>query len=203
MDAFEVFHTYQVVRARVKCQALRMPKDFDTYFNSKLLPIHRENIRKMARYSITVWQNIDIEEYFKCGFEVFKTFYFDKFFDKRIIALYKDKMRIAKFAEKNLKQDLIDSAKYLKQKMHEFEIKTLEEYCKHSKGHFPIIFEDYLKNKVNAHLIVYCQMKKYISLKEDICYEYLSTIIDRYRDYRAEVSRNIEFLNKIEDILNE
>lgn len=68
LDEQDIYICYKNIQSQILNKHYRHPKNWEKYFNEKLKPEQRETLRKMKRYLITTWSNIDLESYFKCRF---------------------------------------------------------------------------------------------------------------------------------------
>lgn len=180
------------------------------YKEQKNLPKYLETIKKKSPDSYkaleyftlllnTKFQNINMNLYFSCGFEIFKgMFYPPHFNDERILKLYirKDKERKRNYIfDKN---DVLKGFIFIKQYLIEHNI-SLKEYCELKDGGIYKILQHYQLDAINSNILVFLIMKKYINLSE-LEPEYITYISTRYNEIILENTKNINFLIKCEEL---
>lgn len=127
-----------------------------------------KNLKTITLWFNTKWQNIDIEEYFNCGFELYKSFSYYKFLDDNIIKLYIQKDKIKKYEDNINKKEILNSFKFIKNYNVKNNLKDLKEYCLVKDGYEPLIIKEYVKNNINLIVLMYCVLKKYLSLENQL-----------------------------------
>lgn len=141
-----------------------------------------------ARFN-TIWQNINPYIYFKCGFELWKTFSLKKALNEKIINLYirKDKRykRIEGFLEKNI----LDSLDFIKKTSN-----GIVSYAGQKEGFLSKAIIDYNKNKIDKYLLAYLIYKGFLkptTEEEELC----SYVICQYSDLVKDMDK-VEFVIK-------
>lgn len=174
-----------------------MPKDFEEHFKKKLAPINQKNLIKITNWFNTKWSNIDPYLYFKCGFDLYnKNFTYVKFFNEKILMLYKTKDKNEKRQVRVTKEKLIESAKFVKQYMRDNEILSLQEYIDTNDGNQKLAVSHYLKNNIDASFFVFL-IKKGMKLS-DTDRSFIPYISANYRNINVMLNEMKSFLSKIE-----
>lgn len=197
MNEFEIYVSFRKAQANALNRPFKLPKDWNNYFENKLKPEQRESLRKMSRYSNTTWINIDIDKYFKYGFELWKNFSYHQFFKLQLINYYKDKELNLRRVEKNIKKDFIESAKFVKLYNRENNIKSLKDYASLKDGFYPVIINHFVQGKISKYLVVYCLLKRYFVL-DDAMQSYISRIMEEYRTIRNSLTKNLDFFEDVD-----
>lgn len=134
----------------------RLPKNFEDHFNNKFKEQNKKALTKITGWFLTKWQMIDPYMYFKCGFELHdKRFSYMKFFNEKILLLYKTRDKIQKREIRITKQKLIESAKFVKGWMKKNNCFSIYDYMNEREGNQKIAIDHYLKNKIDASFLVY------------------------------------------------
>jgi hypothetical protein len=175
-----VDHIESVYRAFRKAQAdyhnrgYRMPKDFETHFNTKFKETNKKILIKITGWFLTKWQNVDPYEYFKCGFELYENrFTYVKFFKEKILLLYKTRDKNKKREVRITKEGLVKSAMFIKKWMDENN-STLEMYMHERIGEQKLAVDHYLKDKIDASFFVYLMRRGMILSDNDrACIPYI------------------------------
>ena len=155
-DIENIYFQFRKAQSDHFSRAFRMPKNFEKHFNEKFKEQNKKKIVKITGWFNTKWMDIDPYTYFKCGFELFdKNFSYMKFFNEKIILLYKTRDKIVKRETKITKQGLIKSAKFVKKYMNENGISTLEEYIGTRNGYQKVAVEHYIRNNIDASFFVF------------------------------------------------
>jgi len=200
MTAEDVYYYFRKVQSESKGRGFRMPKEFESHLNKRFSKPNREALILVTKYFNTKWENIDVYKYMQCGFELFKTFSYVKFLDKRVLNLY-----IVK--DKNLKREMgvnkkliIKSAKFVKQYMHDNNIFDFKDYCCIAIDNKKEIVSHYLHNKVDKFFFVWTIKLGYLVLS-DADRSQLSYINAQYREILAKVDEIKDFFNKLKGSL--
>lgn len=177
-----------------------MPKDFEKHFKKKLSTINQKNLTKVTKWFNTKWSNIDPYLYFKCGFALYKkNFSYVKFFNEKILMLYKAKDKNEKRKIRVTKEKLIESAKFVKRYMRDNNILSLQEYIDTNDGNQKLAVSHYLKNNIDASFFVFL-LKKGMKLS-DTDRSYIPYIAQHYRTINVMLVDIKPFLEKMEKML--
>lgn len=153
------------------------------------------NIDRLTQYFNTIYSNVDPKLYFKYGFSLWKTFNYAKFLDDRILEKYKQQDKIIKRSIKASKDNIDTSFNYI--------TTPLYRYCKEYDNNQKHIITDYLFNRINSVIIMYCIKNKYIDFN-DIETELLYHIFNNYDDWMKLMYKNYKYIelldNKQKDI---
>ena len=194
---------YQIFR-RVQSTALnrgyKMPANWEQFWHNKLTKEQRETLRKCYRLSITTWQDIDLYTYFECGFELWKGFSYHQWFNVPVINLYIQKAKIHKKVEVDIKKDLIESAKFVKQFCKDNNIETLKEYANLSYGSKLVCIEHFLKDKISKWFLCFLIYKKIVKLSKEN-WTRAPEINDNYAALIRELREIKIFIDKLEALL--
>jgi len=163
-----IYYYYRKAQSSIKGKGFRMPKNFEEHFNKRMNSLTRESLRKATRYFNTKWSNIDPYNYFLCGFEVYKTFSYNKFFDEKILNLYIRRSNIKKREMVIKKKQMEKSVALLALYMKKFEISTLRGLCSkiNGEGNHAII-NLYIKDKIDKFTVCWLIMRGYLKLNDN------------------------------------
>ncbi len=177
-----VYESYRRAQSKAFNRPYRLPKDFGLWFvnaNKKT----QENLEIITKYFNTKWQNINPEEYFTTGFNIWKNFSYHQFLNPKILNLYIDRDKLKKRSLMGCKADLIKGRKYV---ISTYGNITFSEYCKMKDGEIHQPVSDFLNNKIGKYTLTYLIYKRYLVL-EDHERSLLSIITNNYRDIVAEI----------------
>lgn len=153
----------------------------------------------LALWFNTKWQNIRVEEYFDCGFEIYqKNFYYERFLDPKIIRLYIQKDKNIKRTINISKKNIIDSAKFVKSYMNQAGYKTFHIYCSVRKNNKCLPVYHYLQNKIDSVFLIWLIWNKTIVLTDEER-PYIPYIIDNYRKVIIMLQNMRPFLKKVKE----
>lgn len=160
-----VDHIESIYRSFLKAQAYynnrgyKMPRDFESHFNNKFKEQNKRALIKVTGWFLTKWKNINPYDYFLCGFDLLgKWFTYVRFFNPKIIELYKIRDKNKKREIHITKKALVESALFVKKWMNEHNV-NLDEYISMREGHQKIAISHYLNNKINAIFFVFLIQK--------------------------------------------
>lgn len=148
-----VYFAFRKSQADYKGRGFRMPKDFESHLE-KMKEINRKRLIKITGFFLTKWSNIDPYTYFTCGFELYKSFSYYSFLNKKIIELYIRKDTNKKREVNITKKGLVDSAKFVKNYMADNDINSIEDYIRKSNGYHRLAVDHYMKNKIDSSFFV-------------------------------------------------
>lgn len=195
-----VYYQFRKAQAHYNNRGFRMPKDFEKHFKTKLSTVNQKKLTNITNWFNTKWSNIDPYRYFICGFELYKKrFSYVKFFEEKIILLYKQRDKNEKRKAKATKKSLVNSAAFVKKYMKDNEIESLREYIDTNDGNQKLAVSHYLKNKIEASFFVFL-MKKGMKLS-DTDRSYIPYIAKNYRRLNIELNEMKSFLDKIEELI--
>lgn len=197
LDEQDIYICFRTVQSSKLNRPCRIPKDWNKHFETKFKPEQREALRKMKRYLATTWSNIDLEKYFACGFELYKTFSYHQFFYPQVLNLYIQKEKNVKRKTANIKAEFIKSAKYVKMMMLKENICSFKQYYSQRNGVKYVVVSDYIKNNVSSHFLSYLIYKGLIS--RDYCFSdcQIQEVVQKWHLMRNEVIDNIEFFDRV------
>lgn len=179
----------------------RMPKDWQKKWES-FKPEERENIRKMVRYLATTWQDINIDTYFRCGYELWKGFYINKWFAPQIINLYIQKSKNKKRIEENVKRTLKNSFDFVLEFCKEKNIKSLNVYSRIRDDQKLIIMEHFVKDYVSKWFLVYMIQRRYCIMNQND-WDKVPFDMEKVREMKMELREYFQFTKKLEEEFNE
>lgn len=196
-----IYHAFRKSQSDFFNRGYRMPKDFEGHFNDKFSENNKKILIKITGWFLTKWHNIDPYLYFKCGFELYdKRFTYAKFFDDKILLLYITRDKNKKREVRITKQQLIDSAVFVKKWMNKYNL-SLNEYIHLREGNLLLAVDHYLKNKIDASFFVFLIQKGMILTDEDR--SLIPYIHSNFRKIRFGLNDIKDFVIKLEDKLNE
>ena len=183
---YNVYCVYRKVKAGNKKYNLPTEEKYRNRLStSSLLEIDR-----CSQYFNTLYSNINLEIYMKCGFQVYKTFSFQKFLDPKILEKYKS-------VDKRLKRNINISKEYIDNSFNCINM-PLYKYCRQYVGQRKKIIDDYLFNRIHGMIVVYCMRFNLISFIDDEeCYFY--NINNNYDEW---IKKMYSVKKYIEDIDN-
>lgn len=182
---------------RAKGAPYRMPKDWEKKWNS-FKPEEREYIRKMVRLLATTWQDINIDNYFSCGYEIWKGFYITQWFKPEVIQLYIQKSKNRKRIEENVKRSLTESAKFVLQYCKENCIKSLNVYARLRDDQKLLPLEHFVKDQISKWFLVFLIHKKYCFLTQ-ADWDKIPFDQEKLREMKIELREQGDFTKKLED----
>ncbi|MFW6002321.1 MAG: hypothetical protein ACOCQD_03190 [archaeon] len=158
---------------------------------NRLSEENRNKLQKMADYFNTIWQNIDIDNYLKIGFDMWKSFNINKIDDPRIIQKYKrlDKKRKINFEDIS-NDDIIKSINYIKKNYSD-----PMNYCNDSNFiRTPV--NDYVTGKIDAIMLMFLIEKKYLSSLQEEEKMMVYYFVDNYESIKYKMYEKYEFILK-------
>lgn len=202
MNTEELYIKFRKAQAAYNGRPYRLPKDIEAHIQTKMNKQSREALEQAVAYFLTKWQNINVDKFLECGFEVFgRGFTYIKFFDRKVIELYIRRDKNEKREMEISKKRLIESAKNIKKYLQENDL-TLKHYCRKRNQHQLIVVEHYHKGIVDKLLFVYLHMIKYILLEDNDKAE-IPYIIEQYREIRRVANDLDGFLTQIQNLLED
>lgn len=186
MTPYELYVAY--AQAKATSSGKKLVLATEAKFLDRLSVVNREILIKTTGYFNTVFSNVNPYSYMLCGFSLWKTFGYSKFLNENIITEYIT-------YDKRQKRDLGSTHESINRSM-EYINKPLREYCREGVDDKKRIISDYLLNKIDASIVVYCLFKKYVKFDEfDKGY---ITII--YNNYDRLLNTVIQMESEIEKI---
>ncbi|MFW5848086.1 MAG: hypothetical protein ACOCVF_04150 [bacterium] len=152
---------------------------------------NRNKLQKMADHFNTIWQNIDIDNYLKVGFDMWKSFNINKIDDPRIIQKYKrlDKKRKINFDDIS-DEDILKSINYIKQNYND-----VMDYC-NDDNFIRLPVSDYVAGKIDAIILMFLIEKKYLSHLQEEEKMMVFYFIDNYENIKYKMYEKYEFILK-------
>ena len=187
---------------RASPKPYRAPKDWDEFFNKKMNKPSREALETITSFFNTKWKNINVAKYMACGFELFPTFTYVKFFDPRIISLYITKDKIDKRECELDKRKIIESAKFVKRKIKDLNLYNLKQYGGHRVDFSSTPIDDYLQGPLDSLILFYLIYKKYLIL-QDHDEGRISYIMENSYKLKCKILSILEFFKSVEGKINE
>ena len=196
MEIEDIYYAFRKAQAESKNRGWRMPKDFDKHLNNKMSIKNKEVLELVTKWFNTKWRNIDPTRFMECGFELFKTFSYIKFFDERIINLYKQKDKNIKRVNKLSKEKIKNSMLFVKKYIDDNNISSVSRYCMMKKGYINVITEHYLNNYIDKFFMIWLIKMKLLKLDDDNL-SLVPYISDHYREVVVQLDDIGVFLNKL------
>lgn len=194
-----IYKAFRKSQADYNNRGYRMPKNFEEHFNTKFKEQNKKALIKITGWFLTKWKDIDPYEYFTCGFELFKkSFTYTKFFNDKIILLYKTRDKNKKREIHITKQALIKSALFVKKWIEENNI-SFDEYLRIREGHQKIAVSHYINNSIDATFIVFLIQKG--MLLTDTERSLMPYVQSNYRKITFGLNTIKDFIKKLEEKL--
>jgi len=173
-----------------------MPKDFDAHLEKKFSDKNREALLLATNYFNTKWTNVNPYRYMQCGFELFKTFSYLKFFDPRVMRLYVQRDKNAKREMVVNKKAIVESVKFIKRFMKENNIRMTRDYLQLQNGHRKIIIDHYSHGNIDKYLLVWLVKSGRLILTDDdrACMTYIT---HQYREIGEKLQEINGFMRKV------
>lgn len=197
-DIERIYRAFRRAQSDFNNRGYKIPSDFENHFNTKFKENNKKELIKITGWFLTKWQNIDPYGYFLCGFELYKSFSYMKFFKDKILLLYMTKDQNQKREIKITKKGLINSAIFVKKWMNENNC-TLNEYMKLRDGKQLIAIDHYLKNHIDASFFLFLITKGMILTDQDR--SLIPYIQINYRKISFGLNDLKEFIVKLEEKL--
>jgi hypothetical protein len=200
ITAEDVYIEFRRAQAQFKNRGYRIPKDFEKHLKTKMSDKNREALEMATKFFNTKWKNINIFKYMECGFNVYKTFTYTRFFDIKIMNLYKQR-------DKNLKREMVickkslrDSLLFVIQYIRDNKIESVSRYCMMKNGYVNIVIEHYLNNYVDKYFIVWLIKQKMLKL-DDENLALVPYISELYRELLVKLDEVKDFTNKLKELI--
>ncbi len=155
MSIENVYIKFNEARASKLNKKFKKPKNWE----SKLLPDQIQIFAQISGYFLTKWSNINVKRYMECGFELYKRFTYKDILRPDIIKHYIETDKIKKRRINTSLKKIDSSFRYIE--------KSLKHYCNLHEGARSVIINDYLKNKIDTMILVYCIYYKYLIISKD------------------------------------
>lgn len=185
----DIYAKYRKAQSAYMKRGWRMPKDWNSFLE-KMSFSNQKNLLKITTNFNTVWLNVDPELYFEIGFSMFgKSFSYHRFFDRRIMNLYKDKARINRMKEEDAEEKVKESINFITKFIKEKDLKNLREYIRCvslGTGLIPTILIHWRKKKIDPYTLIFL-MKRYKAefnnYEDDILEHYIGSdfLSNQYR----------------------
>ena len=196
MEPVDIYYNFRKAQSESKGRGFRMPKDFDAHLEKKFSKKNREALLLATQYFNTKWTNVNPYRYMQCGFEMFKTFSYLKFFDPRIMRLYVQKDKNIKREMNVNKKAIVESVKFIKRFMKENDIHMLRNYLQMADGHRKVIVDHYIHGSIDKYLLVWLVKTGKLVLNDDdrACMTY---IVHQYREIGEKLQEINGFMRKV------
>lgn len=194
-DPVDIYYYFRKAQSESKSRGFRMPKDFDSHLEKKFTEKNKEALLLATKYFNTKWINVDPYRYFKCGFELFKTFSYVMFFKSKVLKLYVEKDKNVKREMSVNKKQIAESVKFIKRYMKKNEIFMFDDYLAKRDGNRRVAIDHYMQNKVDKFLIVYLIKTGKLSLTDNDR-AYMPYVVQQFREISEKVNEINGFLRK-------
>lgn len=181
--AYDVYVKFKKMESLYKNKGFKIPNDLGKLSQEKI-----NKLEKVSNYFSTIWQNIDIDEYLKIGFEKWKSFNIDKIDDERIFRKYVSNDKKIKNNFENIStNDIQKSIDHIKSYYG-----NVVAYCTDSKIiRNPI--NDFVQNKIDPITLSFLVEKRYISLREEEKL-IISQFMNNYNDIKRIMYKHYDFI---------
>ena len=199
-EPIDIYYNFRKVQSETKDRGFRMPKDFESHLERKFSEKNREALLLVTKYFNTKWNNVNPYRYFQCGFELFKTFSYMKFFDPRVMRLYVQRDKNLKREMDVNKRAIIDSVKFVKLYMKEKNLHILRDYLNLKDGYKKLIITHYAQGHIDKYFLVWLIKTGKLVLNDDdrACMTY---IVHQYREIGDKLSDINGFMRKVSEKL--
>lgn len=196
----DTYFQFRKAQADYNKRGFRMPKNFESHFNSILAKQNQKALIKVTGYFLTKWNKIDPYKYFSCGFELLgKNYSYVKFFDEKVLLLYITRDKNKKREVTLTKKKLVDSAVFIKRYMAKNNIPNITSYINTRESNQNICIGHYFKNKIDANFFVIL-MRKGLTLT-DTERSLIPYVQENYRNILFELDEVKDFVKKLEEKL--
>lgn len=198
---FDVYVAFRKAQSNAKNRPYRLPKNWENHKN-KMAKNSVDNLKICAEFFNTKWDNIDIENYMDCGFDLFKNFTYHQFLDKKILNHYIQKDKNKKISLNFSKKNILESAKFVKlfMKDHNYTDNYIFYYGKLRNDNKSLPISHFLSNTIDKYFLVWMIRDKFLIL-EDNDRALINMIIREYRDLCADLKQMDNFIKKIRSFL--
>jgi len=180
-EPIDIYVAFRKAQAEASNRGFRIPKDFEKHMETKMSTKNREALLLSTKYFNTKWNNINIDMFFECGFEIFKSFTYLQFFNQKVLNLYKVRDKNHKREMEVSKKGLLDSLKWVKQWISKNDVLDLKGYCRLRDGSRSQIVEHYLHNHIDKYFVVQMIDKGYLKLTDEDR-ALIPYIVEQYRE---------------------
>jgi hypothetical protein len=180
-EPIDIYIAFRKAQADASNRGYRIPKNFEKHMETKMSAKNREALLLSTKYFNTKWNNINIDRFFECGFEIFKSFSYMQFFNQKVLNLYKVKDKNLKREMDVNKKDLLKSFKWVKHWISKNEVLDLRGYCRLRDGSRSQVVEHYLHNHIDKYFVVQMIDKGYLKLTDEDR-ALVPYIVEQYRE---------------------
>lgn len=167
-DIEDIYVAFRRAQSKAKNRPWQMPKNFEAHLEKRMAKKSVEALELSVKYFNTKWSNIDPEKYFDCGFELFKSFSYNQFFDPRIIKLYIEKDKNVKREIGDVKDRMKKSSKFVKRFIDRTpRIRGLKAYGNTRKDGVNLAVKHYLDNRIDKFFLAHLINKGIVNLNDD------------------------------------
>lgn len=197
---FDVYVAFRKAQASAKNRGYKIPKDFKSHLANKFTKKNREALVQATKYFNTKWQNIDVDRFMECGFELLKSFSYINFHDKRVMNLYIQKDKARKHDNKKIKSKMVESAKFVKKLLNgnKSSIPKLKKYSLMKDGKKSLPVSHYLQGNIDKFFLTWLMMKRCLILS-DMDRPLIPLIERNYRTYCDKLREIKPFLKRLEE----
>lgn len=196
MEPVDIYYNFRKAQSESKGRGFRMPKDFDSHLEKKFSDKNRDALILATQYFNTKWTNVNPYRYMQCGFELFKTFSYLKFFDPRVMRLYVQRDKNIKREMVVNKKAIVESVRFVKQFMKDNKLHMFRDYIDFKNGHRKIIVDHYAQGHIDKYFVVWLVKIGKLVLNDDdrACMTY---IVHQYRDIGEKLQEINGFMRKV------
>ena len=149
----------------------------------------------------TRWKEIDLTTYMNCGFELFgKTFYHGFFTHEDLLKLYIQKDKSIKMQTRINKEQMNDSAMWVKRYMRDHMIRSFHIYCMSQVGGRSLAVKHYLENRIDGFFLTWLIKDKMVLISDDER-AMMPYILLNYRENVLKLEKIQNFLIKLRRLL--
>ena len=168
---WDVYVAFRQAQAEFMNRPYRLPKDWDSFL-AKMNEKNRHELDVITISFNTRWKDIDIKQYFLCGFELYGSrFSYNKFFDRKIILLYRQKDKIIKSRKDKSLAAFERSKAFVREWMSgrkcREDISLFKQYCMLYDDGLRAPITHYRQNKIDIYFMTWLMGCKNIVLSDE------------------------------------
>lgn len=191
----DVYISFRQAQSRCLGRPYRIPKNWDSVWQ-RMSKKNVECLELIMKAFNTRWQNIDMDNFFDCGFKLHgKSFTYTKFFDRRVLSLYIENDKQTKRQITNIRGSMTNSfdfiLEWMKKREYSREISLYIQYCRMNEGGIRAPIKHYLMNNIDKHVLTWLINRKYLVL-DDHERNMIPLIVENYRKLSREVKNTLD-----------
>jgi len=191
----DVYISFRQAQSRCLGRPYRIPKNWDSVWQ-RMSKKNVECLELIMKAFNTRWQNIDMDNFFDCGFKLHgKSFTYTKFFDRRVLSLYIENDKQTKRQNTNIKESHLNGLEFIHKWMdtrhNRDDISLFKHYCMLTDNGVRAPIKHFIMNRISKYTLVWLIKNKYLVL-EDNERNMIPLIVENYRKLSREVKEAVE-----------